>query len=455
MRVGHRAAAILVALLAIWSFPPVSSNAAGAARKLSSEAPGAAGDSLSGLPLSSLPPEAQENISRAVENDLSFSQLAKLTATDKISEQEMGYSIGISGNTVVVGAPAAHPHDQQSTPGAAYVFVKPASGWRNMTQVAKLTASEGGVGDYFGYSIGISGNTIVVGAPNHVIKSWKGAVYVFVQPAGGWTNMTQTAELTASNATQAAQLGSSVGITGDTIVATAPSQDVGSTYLAGAAYVFVEPASGWANMTETAELTASDPAYAAYLGNAVAIAGDTIAVADREYNYFGGAIYVFVKPSGGWTSMEQTAKLTPADESEGREFGDWVATNGNTVVATDPGYYPNPPFVDVFVEPQGGWADMTVETAQLSVSNGTVDDGLATSLAMSGNLVVAGAEGTPPAAYVFVEPQGSWKNMTQTAMMQAAGGQAIGSSVALSGTTVVSGAAGAQGVGAAYVFGSQ
>ena len=85
--------------------------------------------------------------------------------------------------------------------GAAYVFTEPGSGWANMTQTAKLTASDGAADDRFGDSVSISGNTVVVGAPNATVggNSGQGAAYVFTEPGSGWANMTQTAKLTASD----------------------------------------------------------------------------------------------------------------------------------------------------------------------------------------------------------------------------------------------------------------
>ena len=77
--------------------------------------------------------------------------------------RHFGGSVSISGNTVVVGAPYRHGR-RQPMQGAAYVFTEPASGWANMTQTAKLTASDGAAGDRFGCSVSISGNTVVVGA---------------------------------------------------------------------------------------------------------------------------------------------------------------------------------------------------------------------------------------------------------------------------------------------------
>ena len=71
-----------------------------------------------------------------------FVQEAKLTASDGATNNEFGDSVSISGNTVVVGAPDAKV-GSNSQQGAAYVFTEPGSGWANMTQTAKLTASDG------------------------------------------------------------------------------------------------------------------------------------------------------------------------------------------------------------------------------------------------------------------------------------------------------------------------
>ena len=103
--------------------------------------------------------------------------------------------------------------------------------------------------------------------------------------------MTQTAKLTASDALPDDGFGDSVSISGNTVV-------VGGS---DAAYVFTEPDAGWANMTQTAELTVS-PGSPGYSYSPVAISGDTIVV---------GATYVFSEPPTGWTNMTQTAELTP------------------------------------------------------------------------------------------------------------------------------------------------
>lgn len=135
-------------------------------------------------------------------------QLAELTTTD--TNGGVGAAMAVAGNTVAVSG------DFEAT-GAVYVYVKPASGWANGTQVAKLTSS---TGLSLGYSVAISSdaNTIVAGDPSTGADN-NGAVYVFVKPAGGWKDMTETAKLTISSAPKAIALCTSVAISGDSIVA--------------------------------------------------------------------------------------------------------------------------------------------------------------------------------------------------------------------------------------------
>ena len=135
-------------------------------------------------------------------------QQAELTASDGTTHDLFGLSAAIFGSTAVVGAPA-----KNSATGAAYVFVRSGTTW---TQQAELTASDGASNDAFG-SVGISGSTVVVGAPGK--NSGTGAVYVFVRSGTTWT---QQAELTASDGVAGDAFGGPVAISGSTVVAGAP-----------------------------------------------------------------------------------------------------------------------------------------------------------------------------------------------------------------------------------------
>jgi len=118
--------------------------------------------------IASLPVEAQAGIS---------AQLAKLTVSDGVAFDYLGWSVAVSGDTVVVGTWLAKIGSNYEQ-GAAYVFVKPAGGWANLTQTAKLTASDGAALDRLGIAVSVSGNTVVAGEQNATIRrriagSWR------------------------------------------------------------------------------------------------------------------------------------------------------------------------------------------------------------------------------------------------------------------------------------------
>ena len=140
-----------------------------------------------------------------------------------------------------------------------------------------------------------SDQTVVVGTPD--FSNEAGAAYVFVEGPDGWSKITQTAELTPSDATPGMMFGLSVAISGDTIVIGSLSHN--------AAYVFVKPAGGWQNMTETAILRASNNGIQDLFGAKVAISGTTIAVSAYQANFDRGRVDVFEEPErwlGKWIS---------------------------------------------------------------------------------------------------------------------------------------------------------
>jgi hypothetical protein len=258
-----------------------------------------------------------------------MTETAKLTISGAPKAVALGTSVAISGNAIVAGATGLGT----GVEGAAYVFVKPAGGWKNGTQNAKLTPSNRASNDYFGNSISISGGTVVVGAIQ--TNQGPGTAYVFVKPASGWKNMQETAKLTASDGVTNDGLGSTVSISGDTIAAGAPS--AGANRDAGAVYVFVKPASGWVNATQNAELTSSHTANPEYLGSSLSMSGNTI-VAGASYMYDGaGRVFVFVKPAGGWTNMTETNKLRAPQVQMREFFGESVSINQNTIAVGAPG----------------------------------------------------------------------------------------------------------------------
>ncbi len=329
-----------------------------------------------------------------------FIEQAKLTASDGAASDLFGVSVAINGDTVVVGA---HFDDvgANTNQGSAYVFVKPAGGWAGaLNQSAKLTASDGAAGDRFGLGVAISGDTIVTGAffDDIGINPNQGSTYVFVKPGGGWAGaLTESAKLTASDGAASDLFGVSVAITSDTVVVGAWGDD----NLRGSAYVFIKPGGGWAGvLTESAKLTASDGAVGDQFGGSVATSSDTVAVGanldDIGANPNQGSAYVFVEPAGGWAgALTESATLTASDGAAGDGFGFPVAISDETVMVgangDDIGANTNQGSAYVFVKPDGGWAGALTESTKLTASDGAAGDGFGASMALSGDAVVVGA----------------------------------------------------------------
>ena len=241
-------------------------------------------------------PQAPLAVQALISHVDQFVQRAKLTASDGTEFDELGTSVAVSGNTIAVGAPNATV-GANFEQGAVYVFTGAGPGRAGATQTAKLTASDGVPEGLLGSAVAISGNTIVAGAPTLPESGGQAAVYVFVRHGSGWTNATQTAKLTASDGADGDNFGLSVGISGETVAIGANLATVGPNADQGALYVFTAPGSGWANATQTTKLTASDGAFVDRFGTSVAISGNTIAVgapgATVNANFLQGAAYVF------------------------------------------------------------------------------------------------------------------------------------------------------------------
>ena len=191
----------------------------------------------------------------------------------------------------------------------------------------------------------MSGDTVVAGAQLDDIGANvdQGSAYVFVKPIGGWTGvLTESAKLTASDPAEANPFGDafgeSVAVDGDTVVVGAPG-GVASTggQKFGAAYVFVKPAAGWAGALTESAKLTASDGALRFVVTSVAISGDTVVEAGLE-PLLEGAGYVFVKPAGGWAGvLTENFKLTASDGAGGDFFGSSVAVAGDTVLAGAPG----------------------------------------------------------------------------------------------------------------------
>jgi hypothetical protein len=338
----------------------------------------------------------------------------------------LGAAVAVQGDTLVLGAPFA-----ADNAGAAYVFRRAGDSW---TQTATLTASDAAKDGSFGSSVAIDGDTIVVGSP----LTGAGAVYTFART--GAPERTQAAKLTASDGAKDDRFGQSVAIDGDTIVVGAPSDAIGGNVGQGSAYTFA--ATGAPARTETAKLTASDGARTDQLGTSVAVDGDTIVAGARRAANDVGAAYTFAR--AGAAARTETAKLTASDGVPGAGLGFSVAIDGDTIAAGAPdAVFGGVEQGAVYTFTRAGAAART-ESAVLTASNGVAGDALGWSVAVAGDAIVAGATGVDDsrgAAYTFARTGAP--NRTQTGELADADGaidDLLGYSVAVDGGTIVLGA---------------
>jgi hypothetical protein len=312
-----------------------------------------------------------------------WNQQAFLKAGYSDEDDQFGASVAISGDTLVVGAPGesssatgGERNNGAPSSGAAFVFFRNNGTWSHQ---AYLKASNAEADDLFGTSVAISDDTLVVGAPEEDSSaaggeadnsaSLAGAAYVFTRSEGVWS---QQALLKADNTEgdeaptlfsassdysisffppiNGDKFGTSVAISGDTLVVGATGEDSSATggqadnsaSLAGAAYVFTHSGGVW---SQQAYLKASNAESEDEFGATIAISGDTLVVgapcedssatggeADNSASN-AGAAYVFTRSGGVWS---QLTYLKASNAEVGDRFSASVAISGDTVVVGAP-----------------------------------------------------------------------------------------------------------------------
>ncbi|TWT41910.1 hypothetical protein RAS1_30340 [Phycisphaerae bacterium RAS1] len=373
---------------------------------------------------------------------VAVAQQAYLKSSNTDAGDNFGFSVAVSGDTLVIGAPfedssatgvnGDQSDNSASDSGAAYVFVRDAGGvWSQQTY---LKASNTGAGDVFGYpAVAVSGDTVVIGAPgedsnatgvngdqNNNSANGSGAAYVFIRSGTTWS---QQAYLKASNTGTSDSFGDAVAIAGDTIVVWASGEDSSATGVngnqadnsasnSGAVYVFVRSAGAW---SQQVYLKASNTDSGDRFGYALAVSGDTLVVGapGEDSNASGlngnqndnsasgsGAAYVFIRDAGGVWSQQAYVKASNTGTSD--SFGASVAMSGDTLVVGARNEDSNAMGIDgdqndnsaedsgaayVFDRSGTTWS----QEAYLKASNTGAGDQFGISAAMSDGRVVVGA----------------------------------------------------------------
>ena len=376
----------------------------------------------------------------------------KLTAPDAGVDDQFGRAVAVQGNIAVVGA--ANQATLGVGTGAAYVYEKTTTGWQFQQ---KLLAFEPLAASFFGISVAVDGDRIVVGAVGDQNAGiFAGAAYVFVRAGSKWT---PEAKLTGSENSAFDSFGISVAIKGDTIVCGAFGNSDFNQSEVGSAYVFQRINGLW---LEQQELTAGDPASLARFGLSVALSEDTIAVGsdgDAELGFFSGAVYVFTFDGSNWIQQQ---KLHAQDASESASFGFHVALDGDTLVVGAPQDQVGNHTLGaayVFTRNSHGW----LQDRKLVAKDSDVFDGFGLRVAVSDDTIAVGSMAEQEAAlfggaaYVYKRNgQSGWTLHEKLFASDAARDDGFGSTVALSNNTLLVGAFGKSDVaafaGAAYVY---
>ena len=324
----------------------------------------------------------------------SWGEVKKLIASDSQPHDHFGHAVAVSGDTAIVGARSEDTGG--SNAGAAYVFQRDQGGPDNWGEVTKLTAADAHAGDEFGRSVAVSGNTILVGAlAEDAAGIDAGAVYVFERNEGGADNWGQVAKLTASDAQTEDFFGVSVAVSGDNVIVGASSEDAGGSD-AGAGYVFQRNQGGADSWGEVTKLTASDAQNGDFFGASVAVEGDSAIVGASSEDAGGsnaGAGYVFQRDEGGANNWGEVTKLTASDAQPEDEFGASVAISGASAIVGAPVEAVGGPFAGAayaFERDQGG-VDNWGEVTKITASDAQAVDFFGNSVAVSGDTAVAGA----------------------------------------------------------------
>ena len=374
-------------------------------------------------------------------------EIGKILGSDGSAGDSFGYSVSIDGDYAIIGA---HFDDSLgSDSGSAYIFKRSCGGW---IQQAKLTASNGSSGDYFGYSVSIDGDYAIIGAYGRDIYfPDSGTAYIFKRDGESWS---QQAQLTAGSIVMDIEFGKSVSIDGDYCIVGAAS-----FVYEGSAYIFKRGGTTW---TKEATLTALAGNFSNMFGCSVSIDGEYAIIGDSfddDNGNASGAAYVFKRESEAWS---QQAKLLPSDGATYDSFGGSVYIDGDYAVigasfedenGTDSG--------SAYIFKREG--EIWSEQAKLTASDGNEGDLFGRSVSIDSEYAIIGAyrddssEPNSGSAYLFKRDGEIWSEQVKLIASDGNEGDLFGSSVSIDGEHVIVGAFGDEDngsySGSAYIFG--
>ena len=320
----------------------------------------------------------------------------RILASDGAGGNGFGWSVDIKGDTAVVAARGAGNFGN----GAVYVFTRTGTVW---TQQQKLIASDSTDLFFFGSAVALGSDTLVVGSPNADVMGTqganKGAAYIFTRSGNVWT---ERQKIFASDFSASRNFGWSVAISGNTVlVGESPNISSSGTRLA-AAYFFAGDGTNW---TQQQEITASDGTIGDGFSWSVAINGDTAIIGALPANNLGFA-YVFTRSGTNWS---QQKKLIPSDGATNKGFGSSISMSGNAALIGASADTIGQGSAYLFAGSGTNWTEQQKFIPSDRSTNGRANDRFGNSVGISGNTSIVGSyladvgfntdQGT---AYIFV-----------------------------------------------------
>jgi hypothetical protein len=369
-----------------------------------------------------------------------WNQTTKLFSDDGATDDRFGWSVSLSGNTALVGSVFDDENGENS--GSAYIFEEDDLGGWN--QVAKLIPDDGAASDFFGFSVSVSGNAILIGAfEDDDNGSSAGSAYIFERDSNDiWT---QVSKLLPDDVAAGDEFGRSVSVSGNSVLVGARLDDDNGAD-SGSAYVLKKDEFG--NWSQSDKLLPNDGVVGNYFGNSVSVSGSSAVVGaqrDDDNGSDSGSAYIFEKDdSGNWS---QVAKLLPQDGATLDRFGMSVSISGQASLigafeGGDNGFITGSAYVfekDI----TGSW----IQTAKLLPNDGALFDQFGVSVSISGNTALVGANSDDDngsqsgSAYVFEKDEtGIWSQVAKLLPDDGEANDSFGISVSLSENKAIVGA---------------
>ncbi len=340
-----------------------------------------------------------------------WSETAILRASDKTPDAQFGWSVGISGNHVIVGAPKAEPIGGVTNEGQAYVFERSGLIWNQATTILKSALTPINAHDQFGFSVGISGNRAIVGTPLHDEPGSKidvGVAHIFQKSAP--LNWIHTKKILHPNGKAQDYFGFSVAISQTTVAIGAPQHEFGID-IQGAVFIYTGSGSVWNQQGSTLKGVCCNQGD--NFGWSVSLDGDTLIVG-ASYDNAGivgnqvndtGSAFIFTRNGAVWN---QTRQLTDANGIVNDLFGTSVAVSGNKFLVGSPNS-------DISANTDQGsvfaYYDDSTPVINNLATGSVVNDESGYSVAISGERAVVGspgANGSKGKVYVFKKSGGTW-----------------------------------------------